>query len=220
MINGHYQPQLSDLPKGVTVSTGLNHFHGHPDDYKINGSENPFLALNTSMMNSGVPIIVENNAVIEKPIQVIYLMTDFLEPLMNHPRFIFELGGNAQASIIEHYIGISSISHYVNSVSKIKVDQNAQLSHIRILETDDSANYTASTQYVLGQDAQLNTTSLSSGGRLFRHDIKLVFDGLGAKATLNGLSLTEKAQHHDQHVIVDHGNDACQSHQLFKYILV
>ncbi len=217
MINGHYQSQLSDLPNGITVSTGVDHFNANPEDYHMNG--NPFLALNTSMMNSGVPIIVEPNVVIEKPIQIIYLMTDFSEPLMNHPRFHFEMGANAQATIVEHYIGHSNIPHFVNSVSKVKVGDNAHLSHIRILETDDHAIYTASTDYSLSKDARLTTTSLSFGGHTFRHDIKLSFNGPGAEATLNGLSLTENAQHHDQHVVVDHGNDACQSHQLFKYIL-
>ena len=217
MINGHYQSQLSDLPKGVIITTGLDHFNVNPDDYKVNG--NPFFALNTSMMNSGVSIKVEKNAVIEKAIQVIYLMTDFSEPLMNHPRFHFEIGANAHATIIEHYMGHATTPHYVNSVSRIKVDENAHLSHIRILETDDHAIYTASTDYNLSKDARSTAVSLSSGGQTFRHNMALTFHGPGAEATLNGLSLTENTQHHDQHVMVDHENDACQSHQLFKYIL-
>ena len=217
MINGHYQSQLSGLPEGLTVSTGLDHFNANPDEYNVNG--NPFMALNTSMMNSGVSVAIENNAVIEKPIQVIYLMTDFSAPLMNHPRFNFDIGTNAEATIIEHYIGKSPTPHFVNSVSKIRVHENGIFSHIRLLETDGHGTYTATTKYQLNRDAQLNVTALASGGKLFRHDIELSFEGAGAEASLDGLSLTEKAQHHDQNVIVDHGNDACESHQLFKYIL-
>ncbi|SVB51291.1 uncharacterized protein METZ01_LOCUS204145, partial [marine metagenome] len=59
MINGHYQPQLSDIPKGVTISTGFDHFKSNPDFYAINGDLNPFFALNTSMMNSGISIIID-----------------------------------------------------------------------------------------------------------------------------------------------------------------
>jgi len=91
IINGHYQPQLSNIPDDVTVVTGLDHFRSNPELYAINGSKNPFLALNTSMMNSGVHVLIKPNTVIEKPMQLIYFMTEFSDPLMNHPRFVFHI---------------------------------------------------------------------------------------------------------------------------------
>ena len=217
IVNGHYQSQLSDLPNGVTVSTNQEYLNFNSLAHNVNG--NPFMSLNTSMMNSGVPIKVDKNVTIKKPIQVIYLMIDFHDHLMNHPRFYFDIGSNSQVTIIEHYVGKAQTLHYVNSVSAINIGKNANLSHTRMLETDDHAIYTAYTHYNLSKDSQLKMFSLSIGGQTFRHDIKLAFNGSGAEALLNGLSIAENKQHHDQHVILDHKNDACQSHQLFKYIL-
>ncbi|MBT3477998.1 MAG: Fe-S cluster assembly protein SufD [Candidatus Marinimicrobia bacterium] len=219
MINGHYQSQLLDIPKEITITTGLDHFNSNPEHYSMNKNENPFLALNTAMMNSGIPINIDPNVIIEKPIQIIYLMTDMSEQLMNHPRFIFNIGKNSQATIIEHYIGLSDQSYFVNPVSQVVIGKNGYLNHIRIQEETKSADHVATTQYILNSDSRLKTTHFSSGSKLFRHDIKLHFKGNGGEATINGLSLTENQQHHDQHVVVDHQNDACQSHQLFKYIL-
>ena len=219
MINGHYQSQLSETPEGVTVSTGLDHFKSNPNHYSINKSDNPFLALNTAMMNSGVPILIDSDVIVEKPIQVIYLMTDFSEPLMNHPRFSFDIGKNAHATIVEHYMGVSDQKYFVNPVSQVTIGSNGSLDHVRIQDENESANHVATTKYILNSNSRLKATCFSSGGQLFRHDINLDFEGNGGEATINGLSLTENHQHHDQHVVVDHQNDACQSHQLFKYIL-
>ena len=219
MINGHYQPQLSDTPKGVTISTGSDHFKSNPDFYAINGDLNPFFALNTSMMNSGIPIIIDANNIIEKPIQVISVMTNFSDPLMNHPRFIFQVKKNAEATIVEHYSGSSNTSYFINPVTQVTLETNAVLNHIRIQEESSTASHTASTHYTIGREGCLNSVSVSSGSKLFRHDVKLAFKSRGGYASLNGLSLTEKDQHHDQHVLLDHASDVCQSHQLFKYIL-
>ena len=219
IINGHYQPPLSDIPDGVTVVTGLDHFRSNPELYAINGSKNPFLALNTSMMNSGVHVLIKPNTLIEKPIQLIYFTTEFSDPLMNHPRFVFHIGKNAQANIIEHYLGVSTLSYFVNSVTQVILDENARLFHVRIQEEAATGSHTASTHYEVKSNAQLNVTSITSGSQLFRHDIQLNLQGKGAEAILNGLCLTDNSQHQDQHVVVNHENDACQSHQLFKYIL-
>ena len=219
MINGHYQPQLSDIPKGVTISTGFDHFKSNPDFYAINGDLNPFFALNTSMMNSGISIIIDANNIIEKPIQVIYVMTNLSDPLMNHPRFIFHVGKNAEATIAEHYSGSSDTSYFINPVTQVILETNAVLNHIRIQEESSTASHTASTHYTIGREGRLNSVSVSSGSKLFRHDVKLAFKSKGGYASLNGLSLTEKDQHHDQHVLLEHASDVCQSHQLFKYIL-
>jgi Fe-S cluster assembly protein SufD len=219
IINGHYQHPLSDIPDGVTVVTGLDHFRSNPELYAINGSKNPFLALNTSMMNSGVHVLIKPNTLIEKPMQLIYFTTEFSDPLMNHPRFVFHIGKNAQANIIEHYLGVSTLSYFVNSVTQVILDENARLFHVRIQEEAATGSHTASTHYEVKSNAQLNVTSITSGTQLFRHDIQLNLQGKGAEAILNGLSLTDNSQHQDQHVVVNHENDACQSRQLFKYIL-
>ena len=219
IVNGHYQPQLSEIPSSVSIAKGLDHFRSNPELYSINNSSNPFLSLNTSMMNSGLPIYIKNNAIIEKPIQVVYLTTNISDELMNHPRFSFNAGENSESTIIEQYIGSTSNSYFVNAVTQVNIEKNAKLNHVRIQEDDQTSHHTAYTYYNLNKSSILNSTSISSGSKLYRHNIKLVLNDEGADATLNGLSLTKHSQHHDQHVIVDHNSDACHSNQLFKYIL-
>ena len=219
IINGHYQPQLTKLPVGVSVKSHEDFFLIDGDVYSLNGNKNPFLALNTALMNSGIALIVEPDSIVENPIQIIYLTTALSDQLMNHPRLVVQIGRNSQAALIEHYIGETKIPYFVNPVTQVSIDENASLNHIRILEEDVSCSHTATTHYILKNDARLDATSFSSGAKLFRHDIKLDFAGDGGEAVFNGLCLTKDQQHHDQHVIVDHQQNFCQSRQLFKYIL-
>ena len=219
IINGHYQPQLTKLPTGVSVKSHEEFFQINEDAYHLNGNQNPFLALNAALMNSGILLIVEPDSIIEKPIQIIHLTTALSDQFMNHPRLVVQIGRNSQAALIEHYIGETKIPYFVNPVTQVSIDENALLNHIRILEEDVSCSHTATTHYILKNDARLDATSYSSGAKLFRHDIKLDFAGDGGEAVFNGLCLTEDQQHHDQHVIVDHQQNFCQSRQLFKYIL-
>ena len=226
IINGHYQPKLSEVPNEVLISTGLEHFQSNPKLYSfehksvgVSGSSNPFISLNTSMMNSGLPIYIQNNVRLSKPIQIIYLTTELSDALMNHPRFVFHLGEKSEATIIEHYIGSTPISYFTNSVTTIEIENNAHLNHVLIQEDSSVSSLTANTDYILHHESELNTNSISLGGSLYRHNIKLNFKDKGASANLNGLSLIEDKQHHDQHVIIEHSSNACQSNQLFKYIL-
>ena len=226
IINGHYQPKLSEMPNEVLISTGLEHFQSNPKSYSfenksvgVSGSSNPFISLNISMMNSGLPIYIPNNVRLSKPIQIIYLTTELSDALMNHPRFVFHLGERSEATIIEHYIGSTPISYFTNSVTKIEIESNAHLNHVLIQEDSAASSLAANTDYILHRESELNTNSISLGGLLYRHNIKLNFKEKGSSANLNGLSLIENKQHHDQHVIVNHSSNKCQSNQLFKYIL-
>ena len=168
IINGHYQPKLSEVPNEVLISTGLEYFQSNPKLYSfenksvgVSGSSNPFVSLNTSMMNSGLPIYIPSNLRLSKPIQIIYLTTELSDALMNHPRFVFHLGEKSEATIIEHYIGSTPISYFTNSVTKIEIESNAHLNHVLIQEDSTASSLTANTDYILHRESELNTNSIS-----------------------------------------------------------
>ena len=137
-INGHYQSQLSQLPEEIVISSGNDYLNSNPEAFLIDNQllqwtskTNPFLALNTSMMNSGLPISIAKNATIDKPLQIIYLTTKTTDKLMNHPRFDIHIGKNSNATIIEHYIGETETAYFTNAVTQITLE-DACLDHVRI----------------------------------------------------------------------------------------
>lgn len=226
IINGHYQPSLSKLPKTVTISSRADHYLSHPEFYSLKNMEskwskglNPFYTLNTSMMNSGICVRVEKDTALSKPIQIIYLTTAIQKEIMNHPRFVFELGDNSKATFVEHYIGSTQTGYFNNSVTSVELGQNSFMDHIRIQEETSGSHHIANSFYDLSQGSTLNVNNTSIGSSLYRHNINLKFCGANSNANYSALSLIDKEQHHDQRIIVEHSSDSCQSNQLFKYIL-
>jgi len=219
--NGHFQENLSVLPDKVTVQTLQHAFASNPEIFNkamINNS-NPFHNLNTALMNSGLAIIVGNNAVIDDPIHILYYTTGLTEPIMNHPLFLIVAGADSETTIIEHYAGSTNVQYWQNVVTNIKLSNNAILNHTRIQEEDHNGSHIADTVYSLGKDAQLNAFHFASGSSLYRQNIQVNLASSGASSMVNGLCIGKDHQHLDQHIIINHLKENCNSNQLFKYIL-
>lgn len=226
MINGFYQAELSDLPDDVKISFDDDHLNLSSEYYSSENMQNdwknclnPFYMLNTSMMNSGMTIHLKKNTILSKPIQIIYLTASNTDKIMNHPRFIFNVGDNSEMTLIEHYISSNSTSYFNNTVTNVGLGENSFLNHIRIQEEASNSHHVANTFYKLDQKSTLITNSASFGSSLYRHNINLKFCGNNSNANYSALSLIEKKQHHDQNITIEHMTDSCQSDQLFKYIL-
>ena len=226
MINGFYQAELSDLPDDVKISFDDDHLNLSSEYYSSENMQNdwknclnPFYMLNTSMMNSGMTIHLKKNTILSKPIQIIYLTASNTDKIMNHPRFIFNVGDNSEMTLIEHYISSNSTSYFNNTVTNVGLGENSFLNHIRIQEEASNSHHFANTCYKLDQKSTLITNSASFGSSLYRHNINLKFCGNNSNANYSALSLIEKKQHHDQNITIEHMTDSCQSDQLFKYIL-
>ena len=58
--NGHYQKQLTTLPKGVEIFANLEYYDNHKNKV-AQPTASPFDLLNTAFMDSGMSLIVEKN---------------------------------------------------------------------------------------------------------------------------------------------------------------
>ena len=221
IINGKFQENLSVLPDKVTVQTLQHAYATNPEIFNktVVDNSNPFHNLNTALMNSGLAIIVGNNTVIDDPIHILYYTTGLTEPIMNHPLFLIVAGADSETTIIEHYAGATNVQYWQNVVTNIKLSNNAILNHTRIQEEDHNGSHIADTVYSLGKDAQLNAFHFASGSSLYRQNIQVNLASSGASSMVNGLCIAKDHQHLDQHIIINHLKENCNSNQLFKYIL-
>ena len=221
IINGHFQENLSVLSDKVTVQTMQQAYATNPEilNQAVVNNSNPFHNLNTALMNSGLAINVGNKGVIDDPIHILYYTTDLTEPIMNHPLFLIVAGAGSETTIIEHYAGETNVQYWQNVVTNIKLSNNAVLNHTRIQEEDYNGSHIADTVYSLGKDAQLNAFHFASGSSLYRQNIQVNLASSGASSMVNGLCIAKDHQHLDQHIIINHLKENCNSNQLFKYIL-
>ena len=217
ILNGHFQSDLSNLPKGVRILTLLDVFMKNDLSELVHTGGNPFVALNTSLMNSGLAVEITEGLELDKPIHYQFITTGLLDQVMNHPRLIIKMGQNSSAHFIEHYKSDQNILYWNNCVTVAELNENSSLEHYRIQE--DNGYHIDNIQYSLKRDARLNSVVFNSGTPLYRGDIHIQYHGENGNVNLSGLSLLNDKQHMDTHVIVDHELPHCNSNQFFKYIL-
>ena len=220
-FNGHYQKDLSSISNKVSIETIDETYKQNPDlIHKIfSPNTNPFHNINSAMINTGLTIIINDNEIVNKPIHIINYTSDIDEPTMNHPLFIMKIGRGSEASIIEHYYGSTNIEYWLNVVTKIELQKNSSLNHVRLQEDGNSSYHIADTEYLLEKDAQLNAFHYASGANSYRQNINVKLNDVGASCSINGLCLSKTKQQHDHFITVNHLKEKCTSNQLFKYVL-
>ena len=72
---------------------------------------------------------------------------------------------------------------------------------------------------MMGRDSHAAHHSIALGGRIARNNIRAHLNGTGLEAVLNGLYLPRGEQLIDHHMVVDHHQPHCDSHEYFNGIL-
>jgi Fe-S cluster assembly protein SufD len=91
--------------------------------------------------------------------------------------------------------------------------------HCRLQDEGQSAFHMATIHAELGRNANFVAHSFVLGARLSRSNIRTNLAGEGVECILNGLYLTKDDQLADHHMVVDHAQPHCNSHEYFNGIL-
>ncbi|MGQ7868321.1 Fe-S cluster assembly protein SufD [Sunxiuqinia sp. sy24] len=227
LVNGWYyaknQP-LSNLPKGVVVGSLKQIANEQPVLVKnyLNRqaglSEDPVVALNTAFAQDGFFMYVPDQAVVEKPIQVINLMRAD-EPVFATQRNLIIAGKNSQAKVIFCDHTMSSSDFMTNSVTEVFVGQDAVLDVYTIQNQNNQANSVNSSFFRQEANSNLLSSVATLHGGLIRNNLKVEMAGEHAEANLYGMSFTDKNQHVDNFTNIEHAVPNCLSNQVYKNVL-
>lgn len=227
-LNGHFADHLSTidvLPDGLEVGSLRQALEadgdlvrGHVTRYTA-AENHPFVALNTAYLSDGAFVRVAKGAVIEQPIHVLYVSTVTDDEVMSHPRNLIVVDEQAQATLIESYLGAEGGVYFTNAVTEIVVGEGARVRHYKVQKESQTAYHMASLGAHLGRDCRFATGYVSMGSSLVRNDVVTVLDGEGIECTLDGLYIADGHQHVDNHTRIEHAKPHCRSHELYKGIL-
>ena len=182
-------------------------------DYVVNG----FTALNTAFINHGALVYIPDGLVVESPLHLLFISKSVRTA--NFPRVLIVAGKNSKATIIENYVSADSEEYLTNSVVEVVLEEGARLEHYKVQRESIGAFHIATTAVGLGRNASYDTTTITFGAQLSRHDIVVTMDNEGAECWVDGLYLVTDNQHADTHSVIDHRQPHCTSHQLYKGIL-
>jgi Fe-S cluster assembly protein SufD len=227
-VNGHFVEQLSsplpvnegvvlkNLSAAVASDSALiqKHLGQHAQ-----GTDNPFAALNTAFFQDGGFIHVSAGRTVETPIHLLFVSTMSESGATAHPRNLILVEKGGRATVLETYVSTVNAAYFTNSVTEMVLGENAVVEHCKFQNESLSAFHMAALHAHLNRNSALVSHSFATGARLSRNNIRTSLAGEGVECILNGLYLTRDEQLADHHMIVEHAQPHCNSHEYFNGIL-
>ncbi len=224
-VNGAFSEDLSsatELGSGVRASSlsraiesGTAGIERHLGKIAV-FEQHSFTALNTAFISDGIYIEVAADTVVEQPIHLVFVSNG---EGVSHPRNLIVAGRHSRATVIESYVSLLDSGYFTNAVTEISLGEGAHLDHYKLQRESESAFHVGTVQIREERNSQLHSFSLAVGGSLARTNIYTSLDGDAATCTLNGLYLTDGAQHIDNQTSIEHIAPNCPSHELYKGVL-
>ncbi len=228
-VNGHYVEELSSSagpqPQGVIVSslaaalagdTGL--IKEHLARY-AQGEDNPFVALNAAFFQDGGFVYVPAGKRLEAPVHLLFISTASEAGATSHPRNLIIAEKASQVTVLESYLSLAEVSYFTNAVTEMILSDGAVVEHVKFQDEGRNAYHLASIHAHLERRCNFVSHSIATGARLSRNNICTALAGEGVECILNGLYLTRGDQLADHHMVVEHAQPHCNSHEYYNGIL-
>jgi Fe-S cluster assembly protein SufD len=212
LVNGQYQPQLSTLPPGVTL-TNLMEAEGVEEWIASVGNfaAQPLKALNAAHLRDGFVLDVKGD--IAQPIEILFHNTGGAI----YPRLLCRLEKNAGATIIEHHAGEGD--YFADSVADYIVERDARLKLYRLQRESLSAHHVSQGLIHLHKNASFEGFSMALGAKVAREEFSLNLLDSVISASISGMYLLKSQQNHDFTITADHFEPDGKSEQYFKGVI-
>jgi Fe-S cluster assembly protein SufD len=227
-VNGHFAPELSSiggLPGGMKLSNlaaaltkDSAFIEKHLGRY-AQAQGNAFAALNQAFFSDGAFIYVPGGVTVEEPVQLVFVSSAKQAGETIHPRNLIIVDTNGKLTVVESYISVGNVAYFTNAVTELVAGDNAQVEHLKFQDEAADAYHIATIQGQFGRTSHVNVHSFAVGAKLSRNNIRAKLAGEGLECILNGLYLTKDEQLADHHMVVEHAQPHCASHEYFNGIL-
>jgi Fe-S cluster assembly protein SufD len=227
-VDGELAPGLSEvrgLPEGVRVLGLAEAVSSEPElvepwlDAEALLEDQAFPALNAAFLQDGAVVLVPDGTVVEDPVHLLFLSTSPSEATASHTRSLVLAGRSSQVTVVESHAAAAGGTYLTNAVTEIRAAENAGVDHYRVQTESRSAYHLATLAARQQRNSRVASHVFSLGAVLARSDVRVVFEGEGAEATLDGLYLVSGDQHSDNQTTVDHAVPRCRSEEVYRGIL-
>lgn len=218
------QDHQSALPEGVILTSLSEAAVKWPDLVSAyygklaSPADDSLTAFNTAFVQDGVFFYVPDNVVLDKPVQLINVMSSSVDTMANR-RLLVVIGENAQAKLLVCDHADAGRNYLSTQVAEIFAGRNSVFDYYELEET--TADNTRVANTFVRQDALsnvlVNGVTLTNG--VTRNHVSVMLDGEGAEITLNGIATVDRKQHIDNNTNIIHRVPRCTSNELFKYVL-
>ena len=226
LVNGWFSAKDSDtnLPDGVVVCSIREAAEKVPEAFeKYYGQiaptkEDSLVAMNTAFAQDGAFIYVPKGVVVEKPIQVVNIMTGD-EDRLAFQRNLIIVEENAQLKMMLCDHTMSAQRFVVNTVTEVFANENSVFD---VYNVQNQHNLTTQVQGIYvhqKKHSNILTNNLTLHSGIARNNVGVTMDDEQCESHVYGLYLTDKNQHVDNFTSINHDKANCQSFELFKGVM-
>lgn len=200
LVNGRLDRTLSDLshlPAGIQVeSVSEAQFSwDQPDTWSL---------LNQACSPEVLRIQVGSHQFIEHPIHLLCLTYSEAGFVVSLPRIQVMAATGSQVTLIEDHHNLRTPINLSNTLTEIKLEPNANLTHILLHGDGQEAYFINQTAVHQERDSRYINHTVQGGSTLTRHTLHISQQGSQAETILNELSLLKGKQQADSYSVIDH----------------
>jgi Fe-S cluster assembly protein SufD len=226
-VNGHPIGGADNpgVPEGVSISTLAAEISQDSDLLKRHFSKlastesGSFTALNAAMAKDGAVIRIAADAVVDKPIHLLFISDTSAHGSAVHTRNLVFADRHSQSTVVESYVSVGGDDYFTNAVTEVFVADGARLSHYKLQTEHGTAFHVGTINVHQARSSRYESFSFATGAKLSRTNVYSTLAGESAEVVMNGLYMVDGAQHVDHQTRIEHVAPNCPSHELYKGIL-
>jgi Fe-S cluster assembly protein SufD len=176
------------------------------------------VAFNTAFAKDGLFLYVPENVAVEKPIQLVNVMSASLDLMANSRNLIIlEKGASAKLLVCGHTN--SKVKFLANRVTEVFVNEGAVYEHYKLENTNDSMTNIGSLFIEQQAESNVLVNDITLHNGLTRNNVRINLNGEHAETVLCGMAIGDKKEHIDNFTYINHAKSNCNSRELYKYVL-
>ena len=224
IVDGSVSVDASQLPVGLDVMELTSDLvESAPDVAAALGAgapmnANPFVALNTALIESGIVIRLAKGLKVDVPIHISIETTTTQTPVLIAPRILVVAHEGADADIVQSHHASGPSVVLDATVVEFSVAASSNIRFCKIADESETARSITSVTADVHRDASFTSHALSIGGRFVRNDLAVRLCEASSQGFLYGVSLLAENEFADNHTVVDHMVPHCHSEELYKGI--
>ncbi len=193
--------------QNLSVLSDIDEIKVHTIDKRdfLDEGDDPLLIANLAYRKTNLILEVNNN--LSRPLQFVW-SCDTKEEEIAFGYVVLDIKPFVKMTLIEQHCGEGTLQ----LLNEINISDKAQLTYIKLHQASNNQNAVVLTRINLAKESQLKSVivcchdSLQNDTQNFlsRHELRVVFAGIEARAKLSAVLLGDKKAHLDLRIVLEH----------------
>jgi Fe-S cluster assembly protein SufD len=225
-VDGVFRADLSSLAvDGVELTPLSGALSANPEPLRFalanryrRGAADAFAHLNAALAADGLVLRIPEGVALAKPLHVVHVSSGTQGDTAWHARMLVEVGKDASAELVEHFVSAGDATQLGTLVSDLAVREGARLGLVVVQDASAATTLVRRSQVRLDERAEVTLHALELGGALVRHEVNAELAGDGSRFDSRGVFALSARQHVDTQLEIRHNARGTSSDALWRGI--